>query len=99
MKVRCGSCSTEFDVPGPGRFGCPTCGTVNSVGGGAAPPPPEGPLGDAGAGSDPPPAPAPPAIDVSEVRCGECSFSFLVGEVATAPCPNCGAEVDVGGVA
>ena len=26
--------------------------------------------------------------------CPECGFEFRVGEVATAPCPNCRAPVD-----
>ena len=100
MKVRCGACRTEFDVPGAGRFPCPSCGTVNAVGG-AQPPPPS--FGGPGAGFPPPPGasgePEPPAelpIDVSRVECPDCSFSFLVGEVETAPCPNCGNGVQVG---
>ena len=91
MKVRCGACRTEFEVPGAGRYQCPSCGTPNAVGGGAPPPAPFG-------GPAPPPGPpmeAPSPVDVSRVQCPDCSFSFIVGEVTTAPCPNCGTEVDV----
>ena len=31
MMVRCGACRTQFEVPGPGRFSCPNCGSVNVV--------------------------------------------------------------------
>ena len=31
MMVRCGACRTQFEVPGPGRFACPNCGSVNVV--------------------------------------------------------------------
>ncbi len=84
VMVRCGSCRSQFDVPGPGRFQCPTCAAVNQVG---APPPgaenesmPEGP----------PPEPA------GHATCGECSFSFRVGAIDVATCPNCNAPVVVG---
>jgi rubrerythrin len=30
------------------------------------------------------------------VECPECGFSFIVGEVATAICPMCSAEVKTG---
>lgn len=92
MKVHCGSCRTEFDVPGAGRFQCPNCGTANAVGGGVPPPPVPPPVG----GPAPPPFEAPPPIDVTRLECPECSFSFIVGEVDSAPRPNCNAQVDVG---
>ncbi len=99
MKVRCGACQTEFEVPGAGRYSCPSCGTANDVGGGRPPPPSSGGPGP-GAPGPPVAAPevaSPPPVDVSRVQCPDCSFSFLVGEVAAVPCPNCGAEVEVGG--
>lgn len=82
MIVRCGRCRTGFDVPGPGRHLCPACGTPNEVRspGPIAPPPP------------PPPQEHPSPRQV----CTECGFSFIVGAVSVAPCPNCGASVTVG---
>ena len=41
----------------------------------------------------PPPAPEPPS---PRITCSECSFSFIVGAIAVAPCPNCGSEVATG---
>lgn len=82
MRVRCGSCQTEFDVPGPGRYGCPACGSPNEVRG-----QPQGMPAD-------PPAPPPPPSP--RVTCGECGFGFMVGAVEVAPCPNCGSPVTVG---
>lgn len=92
MMVRCGSCRNQFDVPGPGRFTCPVCGSVNSVRAapGAAPPP----------AAQPPstPVPRPPDPPSSRVTCAECDFTFIVGQVAEAKCPNCGAAVPTGNV-
>jgi LSD1 subclass zinc finger protein len=36
MRVRCGACRTQFEVPGAGRFACPVCGSVNVVRNGGA---------------------------------------------------------------
>ena len=97
MIVRCGSCRTEFDVPGPGRFSCPVCGSVNMVraaaGGPAAAPPP-----GAGGGLATPPPPPPPRPDPPspKLTCPECGFSFIVGAIETATCPNCSSEVSTG---
>lgn len=74
MIVRCGECGAQFEVSGPGRVPCPECGKVNQIPGG----PP---------GAGPPAAPAGPPPQ--RVICPACEFSFLVGEVAAAPCPNC----------
>jgi hypothetical protein len=30
------------------------------------------------------------------IECPECGFSFIVGPIATATCPNCTAEVATG---
>jgi DNA-directed RNA polymerase subunit RPC12/RpoP len=85
MIVRCGRCRTQFEVPGPGRFSCPACGSANQVGG--APPEP---------GIVAPPSPAPePDRPSPRVSCPECGFEFIVGDIATAPCPMCGAAVAV----
>jgi len=91
--VRCGSCRTEFDVPGPGRFSCPVCGSVNMVraAGGAPPPGPGG-----GLVTPPPPPPPRPEAPSPKLICPECGFSFIVGEIETATCPNCEAEVPTG---
>ena len=106
MNVRCGACRTQFEVPGAGRFACPVCGSVNVVrnGAGAPPPPPNqgmggyptapgvGPEG----GAPPPPPPPPPDVPSPKVTCPECDFSFIVGDIAVATCPNCNAEVETG---
>jgi predicted RNA-binding Zn-ribbon protein involved in translation (DUF1610 family) len=91
--VRCGSCRTEFDVPGPGRFSCPACGSVNMVraAGGA---PPQGAGG--GLVTPPPPPPPRPEAPSPKLACPECGFSFIVGQIETATCPNCAAEVPTG---
>jgi LSD1 subclass zinc finger protein len=90
--VRCGSCRTQFDVPGPGRFSCPVCGSVNMVRAAAATPgaPPAGPPNGPTAAPPPPRPPDPPS---PRVTCPACDFRFIVGNVETAKCPNCGAEV------
>lgn len=90
MMVRCGSCRNQFDVPGPGRFTCPVCGSVNMV---RAAGPPSAPQPVPTSAPSAPKAPDPPSPRVS---CEECEFSFIVGNVETAKCPNCGAEVPTG---
>ncbi len=92
MIVRCGACHRQFDVPGGGRFACPACGSVNIVRG------PGNAAGAAGAypGEAPPPPPPPVAAPSPKVSCSECGFSFIVGKVAMAKCPNCGADVETG---
>ena len=86
MTVRCGRCRTEFPVDGPGRFACPACGAVNEV--------------RPAAGQEPslmvPPPPPEPTAPSPKATCPDCSFSFIVGEIDVASCPNCGAEVAVG---
>lgn len=84
MIVRCGRCRTQIEVPGPGRYSCPACGTLNEIRSRA----PEPDLV-----TPPPPAPAPPPTP--RVECPDCGFRFIVGEVESAPCPNCGAQVPV----
>lgn len=109
MIVRCGSCRTQFEVPGPGRYSCPVCGSVNAVrAAGSSPPPQQPPMPG---GPQPPmqqppmqqppmppqeqqrPAPEPPS---PKITCPECEFSFIVGQIAVATCPNCGSEVETG---
>lgn len=41
----------------------------------------------------PPPRPDPPSPKLS---CPECSFTFIVGNIEVATCPNCGSEVATG---
>lgn len=94
MMVRCGNCRTQFDVPGAGRFQCPVCGSVNVVRGAAGnetrpTSPPGGP-----SDTSPPPRPLDPPSP--RARCPICEFTFIVGQVAVARCPNCGAEVETG---
>ena len=108
MKVRCGSCRNEFDVPGAGRFACPVCGSVNVVrtAPGQQPAPqqqaPNQNLGGYQAapgvmpGGAPPPPPPVPDQPLPKVQCPECDFTFVVGKISTATCPNCSAEVPTG---
>lgn len=97
MRVRCGACRSEVDIPGPGRFNCPSCGSPNEVRG--APPDDQAgmPQQDGGQfappAQPPPPAPEPPSPKIS---CEACEFSFIVGNIDRATCPNCGEEVVVG---
>ena len=101
MMVRCGACRTQFDVPGAGRFACPNCGSVNVVRdqGGAPPAMADYPVApNVVAGTQPTqsPPPSPPPIPTPKITCPECSFSFIVGDIAVASCPNCGADVSTG---
>jgi predicted RNA-binding Zn-ribbon protein involved in translation (DUF1610 family) len=96
MIVRCGACRTQFEVAGAGRFSCPSCGSVNVVRNQTA-------TGPASAGAYPtapgaPVAPAPPPPDrpSPRINCPECAFTFIVGDIAVATCPNCGTEVQTG---
>jgi rRNA maturation endonuclease Nob1 len=93
MMVRCGACRTQFNVNGPGRYSCPACGSVNVVRGApGTEAPPAGGTGGLGQ-QPPPPAPDPPS---PRIVCPECEFSFIVGNVAMAKCPNCGSDVSTG---
>ncbi len=98
MRVRCGACRTQFEVAGPGRFACPVCGSVNVVRGGAEQPQEMGGYptapGVGGVGGPPPPPPPPPPLP--RIECPECGFSFVVGPIALATCPNCTAQVPTG---
>jgi predicted RNA-binding Zn-ribbon protein involved in translation (DUF1610 family) len=94
--VRCGACRTQFDVPGPGRFSCPVCGSVNMVRAAAGAPGQAPAAGAANGPAAPPPPPRPPDPPSPRVTCSECSFRFIVGAVAQVRCPNCGAEVPTG---
>lgn len=96
MIVRCGACRTQFEVAGAGRFECPSCGSVNVVRNQTA-------TGPASAGAYPtaPGAPATPAAPPPDrpsprINCPECAFTFIVGDIAVATCPNCGTEVQTG---
>ncbi|MFQ5523090.1 MAG: hypothetical protein ACE5F5_05885 [Acidimicrobiia bacterium] len=102
MRVRCGACRTEFEVPGAGRYACPVCGSVNVVRNGSQPAPniagypaaPGAPV--EGVGGPPPPPPPPPQPSVTRIQCPECGFRFVVGQIAMATCPMCSAEVPTG---
>jgi len=80
-KVRCGRCQTQFAVQGPGRYPCPQCGVVNEV---------------QAAVDVSRRAPAPRATSPRRT-CSDCGFSFIVGDIEVAACPNCGAQVPSGG--
>lgn len=94
MIVRCGACRSQFDVPGPGRFSCPVCGSVNMVRSAGGEPPPAGPP-PGFPGQPPPRDPEPPS---PRITCPECGFSFIVGRIEVATCPMCNAEVPTGHV-
>ncbi len=93
MRVRCGACGGQFEANAPGRYNCPTCGALNQVRAANQAPP------TAMTGVAPPapaPVPPPPEPPSPRVACPECSYSFIVGEIEVATCPNCGTEVSVG---
>lgn len=101
MMVRCGACRTQFDAPGPGRYSCPACGSVNMIRDQGGAPPPGAPGGYPSApgvqgGQQAPPPPPPPERPVPKIKCPECGFEFHVGEVARVVCPMCSAEVKTG---
>ena len=102
MRVRCGACRTQFEVAGAGRFACPVCGSVNVVRDAGAPQDPGTGGYPSAPGADPYDAPpsappsAPPPPPLPRVTCPDCEFSFVVGQIAVATCPNCGAEVPTG---
>jgi DNA-directed RNA polymerase subunit RPC12/RpoP len=100
MRVRCGACSTQFEVPGAGRFACPVCGSVNVVRNGgagapapaddAAPPPPSTMGGYQTAPGVTPPGGAPPRQQPSPKP--ETPMPKI-------DCPECGFNFIVGKVA
>lgn len=90
MRARCGGCENIVEISGPGRFECPTCGQLNEVH--AATDPPESLRSD-----DLNPVPPAPEPTSQRLTCPSCSFSFIVGAVDTAICPNCRGEVSTGG--
>lgn len=93
MRVRCGACRTQFEVAGPGRYACPVCGSVNVVRDQAPAPVGDYPMAPGATSAPPEPPPQPP---LPKVTCPECEFTFVVGQIAVATCPNCGAEVATG---
>ncbi len=100
MMVRCGACRTQFDAPGPGRYSCPACGSVNMIRDQGGAPPPAAPGGYPAApgvqGGQQAPPPPPPERTVPKIKCPECGFEFHVGEVARVVCPMCSSEVKTG---
>lgn len=98
MLVRCGNCRVELEVPGPGEFACPACGSRNVVRGQAAPKAPTLDLPDLGRTQAPP---SEPAAGIRWTKCPQCSYRFAVGEIPSVPCPACSANlsIDQNGVA
>jgi hypothetical protein len=64
----------------------------------AAPPPGYGqqPPGYPPPSYTPPPPPPAPEAPSPKLTCPECEFSFIVGQIEIATCPNCGTEVETG---
>lgn len=65
----------------------------------AGAPPPGSPPGTGGPGPGglaTPPPPPPPDPPAPKIECPECGFSFIVGAIDIATCPNCEAEVATG---
>lgn len=96
MIVRCGSCRTQFEVAGAGRFSCPACGSVNVVRNQTATGPASAGAYPTAPGAPAVPTPPPPDRPSPRIHCPECAFTFIVGEIAMATCPNCGTEVQTG---
>jgi uncharacterized Zn finger protein (UPF0148 family) len=97
MMVRCGACRTQFDAPGPGRYSCPACGSVNMIRDNSGAAPASGGYPSApGVQTERVPPPPPPERIVPKITCPECEFSFYAGDVAVVVCPNCTAEVPTG---
>lgn len=99
MIVRCGRCRSELEIPGPGEFVCPACGTRNVARGGGAGQPYT--IGGAQApgltvpgGAPAPPRPSGPEPEVNWAQCPACGFRFAIGEVEHLTCPNCRVELD-----
>jgi len=96
MIVRCGSCRTQFEVAGAGRFSCPSCGSVNVVRNQTATGPASAGAYPTAPGAPATPTPPPPDRPSPRINCPECAFTFIVGDIAVAACPNCGTEVQTG---
>lgn len=96
MIVRCGSCRTQFEVAGAGRFSCPACGSVNVVRNQTATGPASAGAYPTAPGAPATPTPPPPDRPSPRIHCPECAFTFIVGDIAVATCPNCGTEVQTG---
>jgi hypothetical protein len=54
------------------------------------------PTAPGAAGAAPPAPPSPPAADSPSPRleCPNCAFTFIVGDIEVATCPNCGVQVN-----
>ncbi len=96
MIVRCGACRTQFDVAGAGRFSCPSCGSVNVVRNQAATDPAAASPYPAAPGAPTAPPPPQPDRPSPRISCPDCAFTFIVGNIPVATCPNCGNEVHTG---
>ncbi|MPZ52570.1 MAG: hypothetical protein GEU79_07535 [Acidimicrobiia bacterium] len=80
---------------GPAPAGPPPAGPGPAPGPGGQPPqPPGGMPGQPGVGAPPPPPE--PEVPAPRIACDECGFSFIIGDISVATCPNCGAEVETG---
>ncbi len=88
MRAKCGACGNAVEIPGAGRFECPICGQLNEVRPASAPP--EALRSEQVSDLPPPEQPS------ERLTCPSCSFSFIVGDVESAICPNCRSEVSTG---
>jgi len=94
--VRCGRCRSELEIPGPGEFVCPACGTRNVARGPSAAADPysvSGAVAGSGltvpGGAPIPSAPPVPPVDVNWAACPSCGHRFAMGEIDKVRCPNC----------
>lgn len=92
----CGSVNMVRARPGePAPAGAPPPGSMPP----GSMPPGSMPPGSMPPGSMPPGAPPPqppPDVPMPRVECPECGFSFIVGDIAVATCPNCASDVPTG---
>ena len=51
-------------------------------------------VGGTAPSSPPPPPPPAPDRPSPRIECPNCSFSFIVGDILVATCPNCGSQVN-----
>ena len=103
MIVGCGRCGTRFEAPGEGTFSVPELWDrqrgpselQNAAVGGR---PNVGPSIVAAIPAAAAVAAIPAIAAIAAIpatSCPACGFSFIVGDVDVAPCPNCAVDVTI----